>query len=129
MHAVTLDTIEPPRAGSSRNVTALAEELQRLAMAPAAHLQRLASVRPGDEATSVSPALVGLRWLAAVAAVATDAHTPVRAGLIYLHDLTRVVLLMAVAVDAIVLTLRGNQNDGMKEPGAGQAQPEPENDL
>jgi hypothetical protein len=110
-------------------VTALAEELQRLAMALAAHLERRGSIRSCDEATCVSLGLFCLRGITAVAAVATDAYTPVRAGLIYLHDLTRVVLLMAVAVDAIVLTSRGDRNDGMKEPGAGQAQPEPENDL
>lgn len=123
MHAVTFDTIEPAHIRPSREVTAVLEELERLPVTPPAHLQSRARVGSRDEATRVSLELFRLRSVAAVAALATDIHPAVCAGLINGNNLACSLLLTAMAGDAFVVALRGGWSFDAADRPAGEAQP------
>ena len=125
---VTLGAVEPWCVWPSRDVTAVLEKLEGRAMTFAAHFERRARIRPGNEMTRVSFGLLRLRGIAAVATIARDAHAAVRAGFIDRNDLTRLTLQPAMAIVAVVLALGGDRGRPAKERGAGQPHPEPEND-
>ena len=97
VHAVTFNTIEPRRVWASGDVLAALEELERLAVTLAAHLESRGRIGPGDEVFAVCFGFLRLRRIAAVTANASDAHLAVCARLIKTHD-----LIAAVAGDASV---------------------------
>ena len=92
-------------------------------MAVSAHLERRIRVRSGDEMTGVSLDLISLRRVAAVTAVATGVHLPVCAAPINRNDFGRLVLLAAMAGDAIVFDVCGDRDAGEEKTCASQAQP------
>lgn len=124
MHTVTLDAIEAPRVRLRRDVAALLKKCQGLLMTVAAHLERRAGIRSGDEASYVSFALLSLGRITSVAVVASHAHTAVCAGVKNCHYLA--CLLLKVARDAIVLALGNDRTGFAKERGSGKGQPEAE---
>src|SRR5262249_40753551 len=86
VYAVTFNAIEPWRVGTSCDVPAALEKLERLAMTSPAHRKRSRSVRSGHEFVGVGFELLRLRRITAVTTGAPDVRFAVSAGLIDRHD-------------------------------------------
>ena len=128
MDSVAFHTIEPRRVRASSNVSAAFEELERLAMTAAAHLERGGGIRFGSEVVGVRFRLFNLRGIPAVTAVATYACTAMRTRLKDRNDLAGYIFLHAMTGNAVVFALCGDLGVDVKDSGAGEAQPDARDD-